>query len=84
VLNVKCLGLSAGRDYELVIYNIFGREIYIVKLTSSPLQGELEGGRGGWGRSWQINVESLPPGLYIAVLKNGVDLVDNIKFIIAH
>jgi hypothetical protein len=75
VLSVKVLGLSSGIDYELVIYDIFGRLI----LSSTPIIPPFGGTEGGL----QINVESFPPGVYIAILKKGIDLVDSSKFVIA-
>jgi hypothetical protein len=78
ILNFKFSVLNSGGDYNLSIYDIFGREIYTEKF-SSTLQG---GGREG-GRQWQINVESYPSGVYIAILKNGFDLVDSRKFVVS-
>jgi len=75
VLSVKVLGLNSGIDYELVIYDIFGRTI----LSLPPIGGRA--GDGGW--SWQINVESYLPGVYIAILKKGFDIVESRKFVVA-
>jgi hypothetical protein len=32
----------------------------------------------------QIEVSSLPPGVYITILKNGYDIVESRKFVVAH
>ncbi len=77
MLNVEGLMLNSGMDYEFVIYDIFGRETSIPALTSSsPRMG---GGREG---GWQVNVASLPPGIYLAVVKNGREVIGSRKFLI--
>jgi hypothetical protein len=67
------LNLDDGRFYKdltLVIYDIFGREVRRIKSA----EGHEE---------VIVNVESYPPGLYIAILKNGFDLVESRKFVFA-
>ena len=88
VLSVKCLGLpartfpfgtggSSGIDYELVIYDIFGRMATARQISLPP-----GGGRAGDG-GWQVDVSSLPPGMYLAVIKNGREVIGSRKFIIS-
>jgi hypothetical protein len=68
VLNVKCLVLSEFGDLELVIYDVFGRAV-IANIISSPLVG---GGREGGWTGWQVDVSTLPPGIYfVSVLEKG-------------
>jgi hypothetical protein len=59
-----------NRDLTLVIYDIFGRKMQNINVLDRQ-------------REVQINVESYPPGVYIAILKNGLELLDSRKFIIA-
>jgi hypothetical protein len=73
MLNVECLMLNEGKDYSISIYDIFGREIQAEMITSTR--------EGGW--KGQINVESFPPGVYIAILKKGFDFVESRKFVVA-
>jgi hypothetical protein len=77
ILNFKFSILNSGRDYELIIYDIFGREIY-AEMISSIREG---GGRGG-GWQWQINVEGFPPGIYLAVVKEGSAMKAGTKFVV--
>jgi hypothetical protein len=80
ILNFKFSILNSGRDYSISIYDIFGRLV----LSSTPITPPSGGTGGGpGGRSWQINVESFPPGVYIAILKNGFDLLGSRKFVVA-
>jgi hypothetical protein len=71
----ECLVLSGCEDCSLEIYDIFGR----IVLPSTPIIPPIGGTRGGW----QVNVESLPPGVYIAILKNGYEIVGSRKFVVA-
>jgi hypothetical protein len=68
-----------NRDLTLVIYDIFGRLV----ISSTPIIPPSGGTRGGLEGGWQINVESFPPGVYIAILKNGVELLESRKFVVA-
>ncbi len=80
-LNMDSLSASwrNGRlnsNLTLVIYDIFGREVQ-TEMISSTREG---GGReGGW--NWQINVESFPPGVYIVILKDGLNIFESRKFV---
>jgi len=76
-LSVKCSGLSSGIDYELVIYDIFGRLATVRQISLPPGVGRA--GDGGW----QMDVSSLPPGIYIAVIKNDKGVWANRKFMIS-
>jgi hypothetical protein len=57
-------------DLTIFIYDIFGREVRKIKITDG--QDEVI-----------VNVESYPPGVYIAILKNGSDFVKSRKFVVA-
>ena len=70
VLSVKCLGLSSGGDYSLSIYDIFGREIKIIDVPNK--QYEV-----------QLNIESFPSGVYVVILRNGLDILATRKFVVA-
>ena len=70
VLSVKCLGLSAGRENELSIYDIFGREVEVIRIPGG--QNEV-----------QITVEDYPSGVYLAILNEGHSTLSRTKFIIA-
>jgi hypothetical protein len=82
IVNCQLSNVDFQGDYSLVIYDIFGRPV----LSSTPIIPPFGGIRGGpeGGRSWQINVESYPPGVYIAILKNDLDLLESRKFVVAH
>ncbi|MCK9401689.1 MAG: hypothetical protein M0Q51_17110 [Bacteroidales bacterium] len=73
MLNVECLMLNEGKDYNLSIYDIFGRLAPIP--SPSPTRGK--------GDSWVIDVSALPPGIYLAVLREGLSILTSTKFIIA-
>jgi hypothetical protein len=59
----------------LVIYDIFGRPAPIP--GPSPTRGK------GAIVSWTVDVSALAPGVYIAILKKGFELVESRKFVIA-
>ena len=67
------------RDLELEIYDIYGRQLQ-ANSFSFPRRGG--GWEGGWN-GWTIDVSSFPPGVYIAIMKNGLNVLDSRKFIIA-
>ena len=69
-ISVKCLGLSAGRENELSIYDIFGREVEVIRIPGG--QNEV-----------QITVEDYPSGVYLAILNEGHSTLSRTKFIIA-
>lgn len=78
MLNVECLMLNVGKDYKLSIYDVFGREV----MTNVAPSSNLEESRGrAW--KWQINVEGYPPGIYLAVVKDGQVIHASAKFIVA-
>jgi hypothetical protein len=81
IVNCQLSTVDFQGDYTLVIYDIFGRLV----LSSTPIIPPSGGTRGGLegGVQWQINVESFPPGVYIAILKNGVELLESRKFVVA-
>jgi hypothetical protein len=54
----------------LVIYDIFGREVRRIKVA----QGQDE---------VIVDLESYPPGVYIAILKNGLNILESGKFVVA-
>lgn len=72
-LRLSYCDLQGNVTFEL--YDIFGRLIPI-NLLSSYLE---EGGR----QSWQIDVSSLPPGIYLAVVKDEKCMVGSAKFVVA-
>ena len=59
-----------NRDLTLVIYNIFGKEVQRIIVPDAQ-------------EKFLVNVEDFPPGIYIVILKDGVDLLESRKFIIA-
>jgi hypothetical protein len=73
VLSVKCLGLSAGSSCLLVVYDIFGRQAPIPGPSPIRVKGE----------TIELDVSSLPPGIYfISVLEDG-NRVAGGKFVVA-
>jgi hypothetical protein len=70
ILSFKVLGLSSGIHYSICIYDIFGRNIKKINVTDKQNQ-------------YQLNVESFPSGVYIAILKNGFDILECRKFVVA-
>ena len=71
VLSVKVSGLSSGKSYSLVLYDIFGR--------SAPTPGPAPNrGKG----EFLVDVSALPPGLYLVVLKDGLTVKASAKFVV--
>jgi hypothetical protein len=73
------LNMDDGRFYKdlrLKIYDVFGREV-VMKITPSPAVGE------GWGGGWTADVSALPPGIYLAVLREGLIIKASVKFLVA-
>jgi hypothetical protein len=69
-LSFKVSGLSAGKDYSLVIYNISGRQMKEIIIPDG--QEDI-----------QLNVEDFPQGIYTTVLKEGDEFHASGKFIIS-
>ncbi len=70
------------RDLALKIYDIYGRTVTALIITS-PMEGGVR--EGGWkgSQSWQINVSSCPSGIYFfSVLENGRRIAGD-KFVVA-
>jgi hypothetical protein len=63
-----------NRDLKLNIYDIFGRNAPI------PCPSPPVGGKGEW--LWTVNVSSLSPGIYFAVVKEGESVVGTGKFVV--
>jgi hypothetical protein len=76
-LSVEVLGLSSGMDCSLVLYDILGRIAPAPSLTPSPKSGE---GRGG-GQTWQVDVSTLPPGIYVLKMISDEGSVATAKFL---
>jgi hypothetical protein len=70
VINFKFSILNSGRDYSISIYDIFGREVQKIKVQDGQ-------------EMVQVNVNGFSPGVYIAILKKGFDLVESRKFVVA-
>jgi hypothetical protein len=62
------------KDLGLEIYDIFGRKI--ADILSSPQVG---GGREG---GWTMDVSAFPPGIYLAVLREGQSVQASAKFVV--
>jgi len=58
------------KDLGLEIYDIFGREVQKIKVVDG-----LE--------KFLINVKAYPAGVYIVILKNGLELLESRKFVIS-
>lgn len=69
ILRFKVSGLSAGMDYSLSIYNISGSKVMELKVLD--VQQEI-----------QANVRDLKPGTYMALLKEGNQVLATGKFLI--
>ena len=63
VISVKSSVLISGRDYSLVVYDIFGRPAPIPDPSPTRGKGEV------W---WSLDVSGLPPGVYfISIVEDG-------------
>jgi hypothetical protein len=69
------------RDLTLDIYDIFGH-IAPVRLISLPRLGEGWGGGQTGSAGWQVDVSALPPGIYLAVVREGTSIVASGKFVV--
>jgi hypothetical protein len=70
ILNFKFSILNSGRDYSISIYDIFGREVHKIVIPDGQDKNV-------------VNVQGYSPGVYIAILKQGFDLVESRKFVVA-
>jgi hypothetical protein len=67
------LNMDDGRfnkDLTLVIYDVFGRKMLEIKNIDKQ-------------KEFQVGVESYPPGVYIAILKDGLNILESRKFVVA-
>jgi hypothetical protein len=74
VLSVKCLGLSSGSSCSLAVVDIFGRQV--ISLLRQPAERAGDGG-------WQIDVSTLPAGIFVAVLRDEQTIIGTTKFVVA-
>jgi hypothetical protein len=70
ILNFKFSILNSGGDYSICVYDIFGREIQIINVPNK--QNEI-----------RLNVESFSPSVYVVILRNGLDILECRKFVVA-
>jgi hypothetical protein len=64
-----------NKDLGLEIYDIFGRKVGEINLPS-PAVGEGQGG------GWTVDVSAFPPGIYLAVLREGQSVQASAKFVV--
>jgi len=57
-------------------YDVYGRKVGEETLSSTRMGGGREGG-------WTIDVSTLPPGLYLLVVKEGKQKLGSAKFVVA-
>ncbi len=69
IVNCQLSIVDCRGDYSLVIFDIFGREMEEIKLFDRQ-------------REFQIDVENYPPGVYIAILKDGLEVIVSRKFVV--
>ncbi len=60
-----------SKDYELLIYDIFGRKVEEIALSVG--QEEM-----------RLNVSGYPPGIYFAVARNKTSVIGSAKFLVVH
>jgi hypothetical protein len=67
-------------NMELEIYDLFGH-----KAPSPCLHVPLSPGQNGWdwGLTWQLDVSSLPSGIYFVVLRDDKTVIASGKFVVA-
>jgi hypothetical protein len=78
VLSVKVLGFGSGKDLKLDIYDIFGSTAP-ANLISSP---QIGGGREEGMEGWMVDVMELPPGIYLAVVREETTIITSTKFVV--
>jgi hypothetical protein len=61
-------------DFSLEIYDMFGRTAPTPIPDPSPSRGK--------GGEWQVDVSALPPGIYLAVVREGTSIVASGKFVV--
>jgi hypothetical protein len=81
MLNVECLMLNEGSDYELIVYDIFGRISSLPRLGEGQGGGH-EGGDRGW-KGWKVDVSSLPSGIYFISIMESGNRVAGGKFVVS-
>lgn len=73
-LILEVSGLSAGIDYKMVIYDMFGRAVLSLPGLPADMTNEED-------FRWHLDVSSLPAGFYIAVVRNELGMVARGKFL---
>jgi hypothetical protein len=76
IVNCRLSIVDCRSNCSLMIYDIFGREV-ATKLSPSPAVGEGQGG------GWTVDVSAFPPGIYLAVLREGQTVQASAKFVVA-
>ncbi|MCK9401352.1 MAG: T9SS type A sorting domain-containing protein [Bacteroidales bacterium] len=86
IVNCQLSIVDSRSNCSLMIYDIFGREVTANLISSPRVGGGREGGADGREKGWQswiVDVSSLPPGIYLAVVREGHMIERSAKFIIA-
>jgi hypothetical protein len=83
VVNVMCSGLSSGKEYAILVYDVFGREMIATEVTSAPEGGGQVECLTTSGGDRYLDVSSLPPGFYVVILKDQRITLATKKFVVS-
>jgi hypothetical protein len=79
IADIRSKSSTFNLQPTMMVYNVLGR------LSPSPARqtsSRLVGGKR-WDWSWQLDVSALPPGIYMAVVRNGQEVIGTGKFVVA-
>jgi len=63
-----------NKDFSLMIYDMFG----LTAPTPTPTLPQT-----GKGENWVVNVSTLPPGIYLAIVREGTSIIASVKFVVS-
>jgi hypothetical protein len=81
IVNCKLSIVNGKNDISLVVYDIFGRSALTPITSPSPLVSKSPGQQE---LSWELDVSTLPPGIYFIVIRDEQNVIGTGKFVISH
>jgi hypothetical protein len=80
IVNCQLSNANGKKDISLVVYDIFGRTALTPITSPSPLVSKSPGQQE---LSWELDVSTLPPGIYFIVIRDEWNVIGTGKFVVA-
>jgi hypothetical protein len=80
IVNCQLSNVNGKKDISLMIYDIFGRTVLTPITSPSPLDSQFAGQKE---LGWQLDVSTLPSGIYFIVIRDERNVIGTWKFMVA-